>query len=125
MRRFLIAVVSGSALTMVALGVALRSDWLADTGGAPALSRDDVRQAQHQLKAKGLYDGRIDGVVGPATADALKRYQADNGLPATARLDPPTAERLTGRPVPSGGSDAPSGAAAGARDTVGPPVKLR
>lgn len=128
MRRFLIALLAGGALTALAVGVALRSELFDGTGGAPALSRDDVRQAQHQLKTKGLYDGRIDGVVGPQTADALRRYQRDSGLPETARLDAPTAERLTGAPspgtptpgAPSPGTPSDAGAGGAARtDGVG------
>ena len=69
------------------MGLSCRSD----ARRRPALSRDDVRQAQHRLKTKGLYDGRIDGVIGPQTREALRRYQKDNGLAETARLDAPTA----------------------------------
>jgi peptidoglycan hydrolase-like protein with peptidoglycan-binding domain len=128
MRRFVIALLTGGALTALAVGVALQSELFDGAGGAPALTRDDVRQAQHQLKVKGLYDGQIDGVVGPQTAEALRRYQRDNGLPETAALDPSTAGRLTGAPPPTA-SDAGDGDAtrntAGGRDATRPPLKLR
>jgi peptidoglycan hydrolase-like protein with peptidoglycan-binding domain len=121
MRRLLVALVASAALVGVGAGVAFRSSWLDGSGGGPALSRDDVRQAQHHLKAKGLYDGRIDGVIGPQTREALRRYQQDNGLAETARLDAPTADRLTGGPVPSAPADAgssgvPRGVAPGGDD---------
>jgi len=37
---------------------------------------------QTKLKDQGYYDGKIDGVIGPLTMSAVKRYQEDNGLKA-------------------------------------------
>ena len=139
MRRLAIAVLAGGALLALGAGAALWSDLIGGAGGGPALTRDDVRQAQHRLKTKGLYDGRVDGVIGPATADALQRYQHAAGLPETARLDAPTAERLIGAKLPetlpetlpgappvtpsdAGASGQSRGAAAGGRDATAPPL---
>jgi Putative peptidoglycan binding domain len=49
-----------------------------------------IGQAQEQLKAAGFNPGPIDGVLGPRTRDALRRYQASQGLPATGGLDEAT-----------------------------------
>ena len=55
----------------------------------------DVRTAQRQLKGRGYYAGPIDGVLGPATENALRAYQRDRGLTVTGRLDSPTVRSLT------------------------------
>ena len=41
------------------------------------LSEDEVRQAQQQLQAQGLYKGTIDGKVGSEMHRALARYQQE------------------------------------------------
>ena len=49
-----------------------------------------IGQAQEQLKAVGFDPGYIDGVLGARTRDALRRYQASQGLPITGQLDEAT-----------------------------------
>jgi membrane-bound lytic murein transglycosylase B len=46
------------------------------------LSLDQRMELQQRLSAKGLLEGDPDGVIGPATLDAVKSYQRANGLPA-------------------------------------------
>jgi len=57
--------------------------------------RDTVRTAQQRLIDLGLLAGTADGVYGPKTGDALRTYQAQNGLNASGHLDAATLERLT------------------------------
>jgi membrane-bound lytic murein transglycosylase B len=45
------------------------------------LSLDQRMELQKLLVAKGLMTGEPDGVIGPATLEALKTYQRANGLP--------------------------------------------
>src|SRR3984893_10023048 len=54
---------------------------------AANLSKDDVRQAQLELRNMGLYKGSLDGVVGPESKRGLEQFQKNNGLNRTARLD--------------------------------------
>jgi len=63
---------------------------------AANLSKDDIRWAQVELHNKGLYNGSLDGVVGPATKRALLGFQESNGLDRTATLDQQTADALFG-----------------------------
>ena len=63
---------------------------------AANLSKDDIRWAQAELHYSGLYNGSLDGVMGPETKQALAEFQEDNGLKRTARLDQPTADALIG-----------------------------
>jgi hypothetical protein len=60
-----------------------------------------VGQAQELLKAAGFDPGPIDGVLGPLTKAALRRYQASQGLPATEVLDEATRLALLPSDLPS------------------------
>jgi len=65
-----------------------------DQTQAPKLSSDTVKAAQQKLKAEGLYNGVIDGRIGPQTQAAVRRFQQQNGLKTTAMLDRDTLQRL-------------------------------
>jgi len=73
------------------------------------LSQDEVRQAQQQLAAQGLYRGPVDGLAGPEMQRALARFQQQNGLRRTATLDPDTMNRLmaSNTPAPRAGPNTP------------------
>jgi peptidoglycan hydrolase-like protein with peptidoglycan-binding domain len=81
---------------------------------AANLSKDDIRWAQVELHNVGLYNGSLDGVVGPETKRALLGFQKSNGLERTATLDQQTADALIGNTgVGQGSSMPPKGAGAG------------
>ena len=107
------------------------------------LSQDEVRQAQQQLAAQGLYRGPVDGLAGAEMQRALIRFQQQNGLRQTATLDRDTMSRLAnnapanapanatgaganmqptgpavGASTPPAGTNAPSGA--GGNSTTAP-----
>jgi peptidoglycan hydrolase-like protein with peptidoglycan-binding domain len=65
-------------------------------GLAPGTIGNNVRALQQALLAAGLtFPGGDDGIFGPATANAVKQFQTSRGLPATGRVDQPTADALT------------------------------
>jgi hypothetical protein len=76
--------------TNYALAVSLLAQRLAGGSGvqAPwprdlqALSRSQVLELQTALNARGFDSGMADGAAGPATREALRRYQRSIGLPA-------------------------------------------
>jgi lytic murein transglycosylase len=88
-----------------ALAVSLLAQRLSDGPGVqapwprelPALTRSQLLTLQTALNERGFASGAPDGVVGPATRDALRRYQRSIGLPADGyptlevlqRLQPP------------------------------------
>ena len=74
---------------------------------AANLSKDDFRQAQLELRNMGLYNGSLDGVVGPETKRALEQFQKNNGLDRTATLDGLTMVALFGNIGISQGSSMP------------------
>jgi len=85
---------------------------------AANLSKDDIRWAQVELHTIGLYNGSLDGVVGPETKRALLGFQKSNGLERTATLDQQTADALIGNTGVGQGSSMPTkGAGAGSRTT--------
>ena len=55
---------------------------------------DKVRDAQQALQDHGYYQGPLDGVMSPKTRRAVWKFQSDQGLQRTARLDPPTMAAL-------------------------------
>jgi peptidoglycan hydrolase-like protein with peptidoglycan-binding domain len=96
--------IASSALHPVA-----RAGNTAPTASAPAavqISKDaltgdplrtnDIRWAQVELRVRGLYNGSLDGILGPETKRALSQFQQMNGLGRTASLDAQTWEALTG-----------------------------
>jgi peptidoglycan hydrolase-like protein with peptidoglycan-binding domain len=74
---------------------------------AANLSKDDVRQAQLELRNMGLYNGSLDGVVGPETKRGLEQFQKSNGLDRTTTLDGQTMVALFGNIGTSQGSSVP------------------
>jgi peptidoglycan hydrolase-like protein with peptidoglycan-binding domain len=66
------------------------------SGSSQRVSADQVKLAQNQLKQQGLYDGPVDGIVGPQTKSAISQFQKKAGLRQTATLDQQTLSRLMG-----------------------------
>jgi hypothetical protein len=75
---------------------------------AANLSKQDIRQTQLELRHSGLYNGPLDGVIGPQTRQALVRFQKDNGLEQTATLDALTMAAMFGNIGTSQGSTSPN-----------------
>lgn len=74
-------------LSLYALSVGLLADLIENRYERPAPQNDlkffktaSVICLQEKLAEKGYYDGSADGLLGPKTRAALRRYQVDNGL---------------------------------------------
>jgi hypothetical protein len=61
--------------------------------GAPAADTT-VQAVQTQLTQLGYYNGPVDGIFGPATRDALAKYQIAQHLSVTGSLSPDTLQSL-------------------------------
>ena len=59
-----------------------------------------VSAVQTDLTQKGYFNGPIDGIYGPATRDAVAKYQIAKGLDVTGSLSPDTLQSL-GLPQPA------------------------
>ncbi|HEY1240412.1 MAG TPA: peptidoglycan-binding domain-containing protein [Bryobacteraceae bacterium] len=57
-------------------------------------SQSTLRDAQHKLKNEGYYKGDVDGVDGPQTRSAIRRYQRDKNLAVNGQLDRETRKDL-------------------------------
>jgi peptidoglycan hydrolase-like protein with peptidoglycan-binding domain len=55
---------------------------------APGLEIEAVRDIQRELQTHGYKPGAVDGVPGPRTCNAVRRYQKDAGLEVDGVLDP-------------------------------------
>jgi len=53
-----------------------------------------VRNVQQALNDKGYNAGPLDGQWGPATEDAVRKFQRASGLPETGQLEQPTLNAL-------------------------------
>ncbi len=62
----------------------------------PALAQGGgtIRDAQQALKDKGFDPGPVDGINGPATRAAVKKYQAQQNITADGRLGRKTLDAL-------------------------------
>lgn len=58
------------------------------------LSQASTTIVQRALARHGEYHGKIDGVWGKGTEDALRRFQKNNKLDVTGKVDDATAEKL-------------------------------
>ena len=87
------------ALAALGIGPVL-AEAIPETDDMPAVrllddQADSVRAAQRRLIDLGLLSGGADGVYGPKTGEALRAYQAKNGLEASGHLDEATLNSLT------------------------------
>jgi peptidoglycan hydrolase-like protein with peptidoglycan-binding domain len=64
-----------------------------------AQGSSNVKKAQQELQSKGYYHGQIDGMMGPETRSAIRRYQKAEHLRVTGTLDSQTASKLGVEPM--------------------------
>jgi peptidoglycan hydrolase-like protein with peptidoglycan-binding domain len=88
--------------------------------GWARLGPNQVEQVQQELKARGYYDGDVDGIAGPNTRAALQSYQKNEGINGPG----PNRETLTALGVgserqPVSGMDKPEQQTAVGRDQNG------
>jgi peptidoglycan hydrolase-like protein with peptidoglycan-binding domain len=62
----------------------------ADVSGKPT-----PQQIQQALKNAGLYDGKVDGNIGPKTKKAIEAFQSQNGLKADGKVGKKTWKALS------------------------------
>jgi len=55
-----------------------------------AFVKPDTKMVQTALKSAGIYTGKIDGVLGPMTKQAIKDFQLKNGLTVDGKIGPKT-----------------------------------
>ncbi len=80
------------------LRIAIAGARSAGTSAAPAAGGYNLAAIQGALAAKGYEPGPADGLMGPKTRNAIKQFQADNGLPVTGEPSAELQTLLTGSP---------------------------
>ncbi len=100
-----------------AAAVALEMAWLQLLGQSGCLSDEQQQQAtetvsgmtktlQQALADTGYYEGKVDGIYGPKTVDAVQALQKANGLPQTGTVDKATEQALRSELAAKGGAAA-------------------
>ncbi len=57
-----------------------------ETGNANVLAKPTPKLIQQALKNAGLYNGKVDGNIGPKTKKAIEAFQSQNGLKADGKV---------------------------------------
>jgi peptidoglycan hydrolase-like protein with peptidoglycan-binding domain len=76
-------------------------------------SSDRIAQIQTALASAGTYHGKVDGILGKNTSQAVMDFQSSHGLKPTGKLDARTLQKLglgsqvagLGAPVPATSND--------------------
>ncbi|MHB1545547.1 MAG: peptidoglycan-binding domain-containing protein [bacterium] len=58
------------------------------------ISSATVKAVQQALAKDGLFKGKVDGMIGPVTTNAVKAFQKKNGLKADGIIGPMTLKKL-------------------------------
>jgi peptidoglycan hydrolase-like protein with peptidoglycan-binding domain len=108
---------SQAATQFNAAAVALEMAWLQLFSEMGCLTADQQEKAQaavhdytaglqQQLTDAGYYQGKVDGVYGPATSDAVQTLQKTHSLPVTGWLDKASQDALLADLAAKGGATA-------------------
>lgn len=89
------AIIVALSRTVETLGREIARD-LQGLAGQTATSSYDVTRIQNALRFKGYDPGPADGVLGPRTRNAIRRYQADHGTQVTGEPSRRLQDMLTG-----------------------------
>ena len=90
---------SNSVPVVVENASSAASTEVAEPAMAPApvdvTGKPTAKEIQQALKGAGLYDGKIDGNIGPKTKKAIEAFQSQNGLKADGKVGRKTWKALS------------------------------
>jgi peptidoglycan hydrolase-like protein with peptidoglycan-binding domain len=92
-KKLVVAIIAAASLfAVMTLSATAQADKSAairqlNMAGVPDLGRDNVRQVQDALQAKGFDPGPIDGVAGARTKAAIRNFQDRFGMKASGEID--------------------------------------
>jgi peptidoglycan hydrolase-like protein with peptidoglycan-binding domain len=75
MKRIALPVIAALAFFSAVSGASAVDVSQLDMNAAPTLNQDQVRRVQQALQKKGFTPGPVDGVLGPLTKGALRKFQ--------------------------------------------------
>ena len=59
-----------------------------------SMEKPSFQDIQQALASAKLYEGKIDGILGPETRKAIESFQSQNGLKADGKVGPKTWQKL-------------------------------
>ncbi len=71
-----------------------KQERLGDQAAAAPVTSQDIMTAQRLLTGLGYYSGPVDGLQGPATQAAVRRFQARQNLPQTGVVTQPLIDQM-------------------------------
>ena len=77
---------SNELLKNILFGMNNRQEGMDKGNSIPADSSQMVAEIQGTLSALGLYRGKIDGLLGKAGQQAIRRFESKRGLPVSGRI---------------------------------------
>jgi peptidoglycan hydrolase-like protein with peptidoglycan-binding domain len=80
----------------------------ASIAGNSTVKQDIVHEIQQQLAGRGMYDGSVDGVLGPRTSAAISSYESSAGIQITGEASLRVLASLKGAPLTSSATIAPA-----------------
>jgi peptidoglycan hydrolase-like protein with peptidoglycan-binding domain len=103
-----VALVIFATVPLVLPSARLATDAIAQTrdldmDAIPGLTREGIRAVQQALQKRGFSPGPIDGVIGPLTTEAVRKFQDAYGMKTSGRVDNQTLYAL-GEPQLAGQS---------------------
>jgi len=63
-------------------------------GKSEAVEKPSIQDIQQALKNANLYEGKIDGIPGPATRKAVEAFQSEKGLKVDGKVGSKTWQKL-------------------------------
>jgi peptidoglycan hydrolase-like protein with peptidoglycan-binding domain len=82
------------SIAVVSTPASAAEDRVQTNASGQELSQASTSIVQRALARHGEYHGKIDGVWGKGTEDALRQFQKNNKLDVTGKVDEPTANKL-------------------------------
>ncbi len=61
---------------------------------AATVEKPSIQDIQQALKNADLYEGKIDGILGPNTREAVEAFQSQNSLKVDGKVGPKTWQKL-------------------------------
>ena len=89
---------AAGAIVLALLGIGSAPAALAH-GDHSLANAEQVRQVQQKLNDIGYHAGSVDGILGPQTKSALRRFQQARNLDTTGHIDSNTLAALNREPM--------------------------
>ncbi|MCI0337490.1 MAG: peptidoglycan-binding protein [Acidobacteria bacterium] len=122
MRKIVALFSAGAILVLLAISGIAQTATVEETPTQWRISEKEVVAVQTELKRRGYYNAKPNGVLDRTTREAVKEYQSENGLKVTGRIDRATYEKLE-LPYPATGKERDNERRSGILPAIGYGIK--